>query len=299
LNSQEPKLIKVAHSPDSDDAFMFYALAEKKIDTKGLEFKIESAEIEKLNQVALREQLYDLTAISFHAYAYLSDKYQILRSGASMGGKNYGPRLISKKNDFDIPLWKAKQKLKIAVPGKLTSAYLCMQIYLQEYKQDFEPIFCHFDEVFDLLNVGAVDLSLLIHESQLSFQEQEFRLGLDLGRWWYEKHKDKFGKDLFMPLGCNAISRGLSLGLRSKVSALLKDSIRYALNNFDEALAYARDYSKHRLSDEAAKKYIEMYVNSSAVELSDNDLKSLEIMLNEARELGLVTNAPRIVIDPV
>lgn len=295
----DPKIIKVAHSPDSDDAFMFYAIAEKKIDTGNFEFEIESAEIEKLNQVALKSQTYDLTAISFHAYAYLSDKYQILKSGASMGGRDYGPRLISKKASSDIPSWKAKQKPKIAIPGKLTSAYLCMQIYFKEYKQEFEAVFCKFDEVFDLLKANTVDLALLIHESQLNFQNQDFKLAVDLGRWWFEKNKDKFGKELFMPLGCNVISRSLGYEYISEISKLLKSSIKYALDNFSEALEYARDFSKNRLDDEAAKKYIEMYVNSSSIELSENDIKSLEIMLKEAKEHALVTNSPEIVIDPI
>ena len=290
--------IKVAHSPDSDDAFMFYAIAKNKIDLGTYEFEITSDEIQKLNQQALEgssEQ--DIFAVSFHAYAYLADKYQILRPGASMGGENYGPRVVVRddfiKNDDGINKFDLSG-LRIAVPGELTSAYLCLQLYQKEKSvETFEPVFCSFDEVFDLLQSGKVDAALLIHESQLKYKEEKLSLLVDLGKWWYESNK------LQMPLGCNVIRRSLGEKAVKEISDILQRSIVYGLENFEETLEYARSFSNNGLSDEKAKEYINMYVNESTVSLSDDDIKSISLMLEKAYNSKLLNLDSKMSIDPI
>ena len=271
--------IRIAHSPDSDDAFMFYAIKHKKIDLRGYEFEISSDEIDVLNQAAIdsicQDPLMDLDvfAVSFHAYHYLKDHYAMLRSGASMAGSDYGPRLVSKNSTLI-------KQAKIAVPGKYTSAFLVLQIWLKEqYKNDIEPnfIFCSYNDVFPLLESGAVDASLLIHESQLKFQEQGYNLIVDLGKWWYETYTHS----LRMPLGCNVIRRSLGEQAISDIDSLLKESIEWGLKNFDEVLAYSRDFAQNGLDDAQAKHYIHMYVDESTVELTNNDLKSVELLLSK------------------
>ena len=265
----QTKTIKIAHSPDSDDAFMFYAIKEKKIDLKGYEFEISSDEIDILNNEALTEEFkYDIFAVSFHACAFLKEKFQILKSGASMGGKDYGPKLVRRKEvDHD-------GVMTIAVPGKLTSAYLVLKEWLKENNIEAEFLFCSYEDVFPLLDSGKVDASLLIHEAQLRYQELGYELITDLGIWWYEKTNG-----LNMPLGCNVIRKDLGKETINELEALLKESIEWGLANFEEVLDYSRKFADNKLNDEKAKKYIEMYVSDSTVELSSDDLKSIELLL--------------------
>jgi 1,4-dihydroxy-6-naphthoate synthase len=334
------KTIKIAHSPDSDDAFMFYAIQAKKIDLQGLDFEISSEEIGKLNEYALNPHTSpidaNIYAVSFHAYAYLADSYQILPSGASMAGKNYGPRLICKPVNLVPELFSkegAAQRLsmfglgqgiceratgvnpsvnedgertnnaeisqtqtvcKVAVPGRLTSAYLCLQIYAHEQNLEFEPIFCSFNEVFSLLESGEVDASLLIHESQLKYEENNCELMVDLGAWWQDYTKAKLGKPLSMPLGCNVIKRSLGAETIQKISNLLEASIRYGLANFDEALKYARNFANNGLSDEAARRYINMYVNEHSLSLQEDDIESINFMFKRAQDLSFIPIRPQI-----
>lgn len=284
--------IKVSHSPDSDDAFMFHAIANQKIDLQGLDFEIDSAEIQALNQLLFSAQeegrnsselLPDICAVSFHAYAHIADHYQILKPGASMGSGTHGPRLVAKPGTM-----KDLGALKVAVPGKLTSAYLCLRLYYSELGLDFEPVFCSFNEVFDLLGSGEVDASLLIHESQLKFEDQGFELLVDLGEWWHSYTAEKFGNGLAMPLGCNVIRRSLDEDLKLKISKLLHESIAYGLENFDETLDYSRKFSDNGLDDSKAKDYINMYVNQHTLGLSDEDLLSIKTMLYEGFEKGFI-----------
>jgi 1,4-dihydroxy-6-naphthoate synthase len=292
--------IRIAHSPDSDDAFMFYAIKHKKIDLRGYEFEIASGEIDVLNQAAINstlsathhpvtQPLYDVFAVSFHAYHYLKDNYAMLRSGASMAGKDYGPRLVGKAVNGE---WSTVNGMKIAVPGKYTSAFLALQIYLSEINSkniktvDRSPltvhpkfIFCSYNDVFPLLESGQVDASLLIHESQLKFQEQGYNLIVDLGAWWYEKYTPS----LRMPLGCNVIQRDLGEQVIADIDAMLKESIEWGLKNFDEVLAYSRDFAQNGLNDAQAEHYIHMYVDESTVQLTENDLKSVELMLSKVK----------------
>lgn len=286
------KLIKIAHSPDSDDAFMFYAIANRKVDLRGYKFEIDSAEIDKLNQQALNDETaYDIFAVSFHAYAYLADKFQILKPGSSMGGANYGPRVVAKQAVGPKPNFAG---MKIAIPGKLTSAYLCLSLYQSKLEGNFEPVFCSFDEVFDLLEQGKVDASLLIHESQLKIQENNLELLLDLGVWWYSKTDA-----MSMPLGCNVIRRDLGEDMIQEVSEILQESISYGLAHFDDALAYARNYSQNGLDDAKAEEYIHMYVNDQTVSLKDKDIDSIRLMLEEAYSQKLLNLETIPAIDPV
>lgn len=269
LSTSQSTKIKVAHSPDSDDAFMFYAIKFGKVDLHGFEFEIDSDEIDVLNQQAMQGGDYDIFAVSFHAYHYLKDRYKILRAGASMAGKDYGPRLVTNRK---IHL---NDNLKIAVPGKYTSAFLVLQAWLKTQMDKVpEYIFCSYNEVFDLLESGQVDASLLIHESQLKFQEQNLELIVDLGQWWFEKYH------LQMPLGCNVINRTLGEQTIESIDQILQNSIKWGLENFDEVLEYSRKFADNKLDDEAARRYINMYVNESTVALTEDDLKSIEILLS-------------------
>lgn len=298
--------IKIAHSPDSDDAFMFYAIKEKKIDLQGLEFEINSAEIETLNEAALcgndNTAMADIFAVSFHAYAYLCDRYQILKAGASMGGPDYGPRLVCKQHSLPTQTRNRDERnnkltnlngLKIAIPGKLTSAYLCLQLYDHTQRVSFEPVFCSFNEVFDLLEQGKVDASLLIHESQLKYADQGYQLLVDLGQWWHEQ------TGLSMPLGCNVIDRKLGQEIISKISQILQESIKYGLANFDEALSYARQFAQNGLSDIMAQEYIRMYVNEKTICLQDDDIRSVKLMLEQGQQYKLIDNKNSLVFDLV
>lgn len=268
------KTIRIAHSPDSDDAFMFYAIKHQKIDLRGYQFEISSDEIDVLNQAAISDSnLYDIFAVSFHAYHYLKDRYQFLKSGASMAGSDYGPRLVSKNSQLT-------KGMKIAIPGKYTSAFLALQIYLSKLNfinDDFQFQFCSYNDVFPLLESGAVDASLLIHESQLKFSEQGYKLIVDLGQWWYLTYTN----GLRMPLGCNVIRRDLGEQVISDIDALLKESIEWGLKNFDEVLAYSRSFANNGLDDTQAERYIHMYVDESTIQLTDNDLKSVELLLSK------------------
>jgi len=207
--------IHVAHSPDSDDAFMFYALAAGKIDTEGLTYVHELQDIESLNQRAMRGEL-EVTAVSIHAYAYLSDKYSLLPHGASMGDR-YGPRLVARE-----PADRSEVKGKrIAIPGPLTSAYLALQLY----EPDFTPVFMPFDAIEDAVVNGDVDMGLLIHEGQLTFAERGLHLVADMGEWWFQE------TGLPLPLGGNVVRKDLGPDLTRKVSRHLRDSIAYGLQH--------------------------------------------------------------------
>src|SRR5882724_8052307 len=215
----QQQTITVAHSPDSDDAFMFYGLATNKLDTGGILFKHVLKDIQTLNEEATRGT-YDVTAISFHAYAYVSDKYALLPHGASIGD-NYGPVVVASEEMDPAELSKAK----IAVPGTLTSAFLTLRLYNPDFKYEVVP----FDQIIDVVREGRCDAGLLIHEGQLFYQNLGLKKVLDLGEWWHD-HTD----GLPLPMGGNAIRRKLGKETISEVSDLLKQSIRYSLDNRED-----------------------------------------------------------------
>src|SRR6187399_183325 len=214
------RTISVAHSPDSDDAFMFYGLATNKLETDGLKFEHTLKDIQSLNEDA-RNGVYDVTAISFHAYAYVADKYALLPHGASIGDK-YGPILVSKEPRDASEI----STMKIAIPGELTSAYLALRIYNSE----FEYVVMPFDEIIDAVQKGDVDAGLLIHEGQLFYNQLGLHKVLDLGEWWHDK------TGLPLPMGGNVIRRDLGPELMQQVSKYLHQSIVYSMDNREDAL---------------------------------------------------------------
>src|SRR5688572_24206423 len=220
--------ITVAHSPDSDDAFMFYGLATHKLDTGALTFTHVLKDIQTLNEEAMRGT-YDVSAISFHAYAYIADKYVLLPHGASIG-ENYGPVLVSREltKAEDIP------RLKIAVPGILTSAFLALKIFSSDFEYEVVP----FDKIIEAVQSGRCDAGLLIHEGQLFYESIGLHKILDLGEWWHEK------TGLPLPMGGNAIRRDLGAEIIQQVSDCLRDSIRYSLANREDALEYAMQFAR-------------------------------------------------------
>lgn len=282
------KTLKISHSPDSDDAFMFYAIKHKKIDTKGFDFEFSADEIAVLNQKALAcDKNYDILAVSFHALAYIQDTYTYLNSGASMAGSDYGPRLVSKR-DIDIT-----KPCTIAIPGRLTSAYLVLRLYeaiskgavwddtlkinldaCEKSRENFRARFCPYNEVFDLIESGEVDAALLIHEAQLKYQELGYRLIVDLGAWWYRETQG-----LRMPLGTNAIRKDLGEDFISEFDNMLKSSIEWGLHNLDEVLDYSRKFADNKLDDQSALNYINMYVDKSTISLSVGDKLSIRKLL--------------------
>lgn len=264
--------IHVAHSPDSDDAFMFYALAAGKIDTEGLTYVHELQDIESLNQRALRGEL-EVTAVSIHAYAYLSDQYALLPHGASMGDR-YGPRLVARK-----PTTRAEVKGKrIAIPGPLTSAFLALQMY----EPDFIPVFTQFDLIEDAVVNGDVDMGLLIHEGQLTFGDRGLHLVADMGEWWFQE------TGLPLPLGGNVIRKNLGVELTRKVSRHLRDSIAYGLDNRVSALDHAMQFARG-LDRAKADAFVGMYVNDWTLDYGARGREAVRLFLERGVALGLVT----------
>ena len=264
--------IHVAHSPDSDDAFMFYALAAGTIDTEGLTYVHELQDIETLNQRALKGEL-EVTAVSIHAYAYISEQYALLPHGASMGDR-YGPRLVAR-----TPATRADVKGKrIAIPGPLTSAYLALQMY----EPDFIPIFTPFDLIEDVVVSGDVDMGLLIHEGQLTFGDRGLHLVADMGEWWFGE------TGLPLPLGGNVIRKDLGTDLTRKVSRHLRDSIAYGLDHRMAALDHSMQYARG-LDRSKADTFVGMYVNDWTLDYGDRGREAVRLFLQKGVELGLVT----------
>lgn len=268
--------IHVAHSPDSDDAFMFYALAENKIETDGLEFTHVLKDIETLNRDALNEK-YEISAVSIHAYAYLADKYALMGSGASMG-ENYGPMVVAKKG-LNLKPSDIKNK-KIAIPGTLTTAYLALKIF----EPNFEHIVVPFDQILDFVAAGKADAGLIIHEGQLQYQDLGFDLVLDLGKWWSEKTGG-----LPLPLGGNAVRRNLGPEMMHKLARIQKESIAYGLNHRKDALAHAMKYARD-LTPENADTFVGMYVNDRTLDYKDDGRKAVQLILDMAFEKKIIPN---------
>ncbi|MCS7171119.1 MAG: ABC transporter substrate-binding protein [Aquificaceae bacterium] len=263
--------IRIAHSPDSDDAFMFYALTESKIDTEGFEIEHVLADIETLNKEALKGT-YEVSAVSFHAYPYIADKYLVLPSGGSVGD-GYGPIVVVKEN---LESLKAK---RVGVPGKLTTAFLMLKLY----EPNFEEVVLPFDHVLDAVEKGDVDAGLVIHEGQLSYQDRGLKIFLDLGRWWKEK------TDLPLPLGCNVIRKDLGMENIRKFEGLMKRSIEYALNNPEEALNFARKYAREIKEDgEKTKRFVSMYVNQRTLDYGEDGKRAVRLMLQMGVERGII-----------
>ena len=264
--------IHVAHSPDSDDAFMFYALAAGKIDTEGLTYVHELQDIETLNHRAMRGEL-EVTAVSIHAYAYLSDKYALLPHGASMGDR-YGPRLVAR-----TPMTRADIRGKrIAIPGMLTSAYLALRIF----EPKFEPIVTPFDQIEDAGVQGKADVGLLIHEGQLTFGDQGLHLIQDLGEWWYGE------TGLPLPLGGNVVRKDLGDDLTRKISRHLHDSIAYGLEHRTAALDHSMQFARG-LDRSKADTFVGMYVNEWTLDYGPRGRKAVREFLQRGVDTGFIT----------
>jgi 5,8-dihydroxy-2-naphthoate synthase len=267
-----PRTIRVAHSPDSDDAFMFWALAANKIDTGDLRFEHELQDIETLNRRAMAGEL-DVTAVSIHAYAYLSARYALLPHGASMG-EGYGPRIVSQKTLRPGDL----AGKRIAVPGTLTSAYLALKMYQPGWEGEVVP----FDRIIEHVAEGRADAGLIIHEGQLTFQEAGLHLVADLGEWWAEETGG-----LPLPLGGNVIRRDLGDDLLLEVSQVLHASIAYGLKHRREALRHARNYGRG-LTDAQTDEFVGMYVNQRTLDYGEDGRRAVQLFLDRGFEAGLI-----------
>jgi 1,4-dihydroxy-6-naphthoate synthase len=269
--------IHVAHSPDSDDAFMFYALASGKIDTEGLTYVHELQDIETLNQRALKGEL-EVTAVSIHAYAYLTDRYALLPHGASMGDR-YGPRLVARQ-----PMTRADLRDKrVAIPGPLTSAYLALRLF----EPHFEPIFTPFDQIEDAVVDGKVDVGLLIHEGQLTFGDRGLHLVQDLGEWWFGE------TGLPLPLGGNVIRKDLGEDLTRKISRHLRDSIKYGLDHRTAALDHSMQFARG-LERGKADTFVGMYVNDWTLDYGDRGRQAVRQFLKRGVEDGVITHEAKV-----
>ena len=286
----EPIHIHVGHSPDPDDAFMFHALANDKIDTGPYVFHHELQDIEALNRRAFNAEL-ELTAVSLHGYAYLTDTYALCACGASMGD-NYGPMVVTRE---PMPQGDLQGK-KIAVPGTLTTAFLTLNLCLQgrpetptkeahtvgnagTFSYEVHP----FDEILNVVERGDADAGLIIHEGQLTYANQGLHLVVDLGKWWMEQ------TGLPLPLGANAIRKNLGLERMHEVTRYLKQSIQYGLDHRDEALAHALQYGRdldHRKADE----FVGMYVNDWTIDFGERGREAVALLLNRGHEAGLIPN---------
>lgn len=263
--------IVCAHSPDSDDAYMFYALATGKIRSPLVEFRHVLGDIQTLNQKA-REGEYELTAVSYHAYPYIADKYALMAAGSSVGD-GYGPMVVAL-----APMAVASLKGKrIAVPGKLTTAYLTLRLM----QPDFEAVVVPFDKILDAVGNREAEAGLVIHEAQLTHVRSGFHTIVDLGRWW----KEKYG--LPLPLGANVLRRGLSPEVAHECCRMMRESIQYALDHREEALAYAMQFARD-LEVAQAEKFVGMYVNHFTVDCGDLVPKAAQQLLDMGHAAGLI-----------
>ena len=271
------KTITVAHSPDSDDAFMFYGLATHKLETEGIKFEHTLKDIQSLNEDA-KNGVYDVTAISFHAYAYVADKYALLPHGASIGDK-YGPIVVAKEPRSPDEI----SGMKIAVPGELTSAYLALRLF----DQDFEHVVVPFDQIIDAVQKGEADAGLLIHEGQLFYKQMGLDKVLDLGEWWHEK------TGLPLPMGGNAIRRDLGPEMMKRVSRHLHESIKYSLENREDALQYAMQFARD-MAPEMADRFIAMWVNDLTLDYGERGKQAGRLLLSEGHKAGIIPNEVQV-----
>ena len=269
--------ITVAHSPDSDDAFMFYGLATKKVRVPGLRFSHTLCDIETLNRKA-QEAVYDVTAISFHAYPYIQDHYALISCGGSVG-EGYGPIIVSSR---PFTQTEVKRK-KIAVPGTLTTAYLALKLFAPGIEVEVVP----FDQIIPQILEGKHEAGLIIHEGQLTYDKPGLHRVVDLGKWW------KKVTGLPLPLGGNAIRRSLGPEVIASVTQALRDSIQYALDHREEALAYAMQFARD-LDTQLADKFVGMYVNERTLDYGNDGREAIRRLLDMGHKAGIIPQAPRV-----
>jgi 1,4-dihydroxy-6-naphthoate synthase len=272
--------ITIAHSPDSDDAFMFYGLATNKVQVSGLRFSHTLCDIQTLNQKAMQDEqgVYDVTAISFHAYPYIQDRYALMTCGGSVG-EGYGPIIVATKA---ISSSEIKQKM-IAIPGKLTTAYLALQLFAPGIETEIVP----FDQIIPSGLSGKYEAGLIIHEGQLTYDRSGLHRIVDLGKWWMQM------TGLPLPLGGNAIRRSLGRELIASVSAALRDSIQYALDHREQALAYAMQFARD-LDPQMADKFVGMYVNERTLDYGPDGKEAIRRVLDMGHRAGIIPIEPRV-----
>ncbi|HEX8184428.1 MAG TPA: MqnA/MqnD/SBP family protein [Blastocatellia bacterium] len=269
--------ITLGHSPDPDDAFMFYALAADKINTHGLSFRHIIEDIETLNRRAMNAEL-DVTAVSIHAYSHVLDHYALLTSGASMGD-NYGPLVIAREPMSVDEL----RNVKIAIPGEMTTAYLTLRLFAGDVKTTVIP----FDKIMDAVEQGEVDAGLLIHEGQLTYAARGFNKVVDLGEWW----KSETG--LPLPLGGNAIKKSLGPELIDRVSDLLRESIQYGLEHRETAVRHSMKYGRG-MEESLTDKFVGMYVNDYTIDYGEQGREAVRVLLERAHEAGIIPRPVRL-----
>ncbi len=276
------RLIRLGHSPDPDDAFMFHALADELIPTDGFRFEHVLRDIETLNDWAKEGRL-EVTAVSVHAYAYLSDTYRLLPHGASMG-EQYGPMVVVREGARIDPA--ELPNLRVAIPGVLTSAFLELQLAVGRIA---DPVIVPFDRILDVVEAGEVDAGLVIHEGQLTYQTQGLRSIIDLGEWWHE-----LTGGLPLPLGANAVRRDLDEGdTMPRLSRILRDSIAYGLEHRQAALAYAEGFGRG-LDRGLADRFVGMYVNERTLDYGEDGRAAVAELLRRGHEAGLIDRAPLV-----
>ena len=277
--SASTREITIAHSPDSDDAFMFYALATNKVRVPGLRFTHTLCDIETLNQKAREgEGVYDVTAISFHAYPYIQDNYALMPCGGSVGD-GYGPMIVAMQG-FSPSEVKHK---KIAIPGRLTTAYLALRLFAPGIETEVVP----FDQIIPQVVEGKYEAGLIIHEGQLTYSKAGLQRIVDLGKWWLKI------TGLPLPLGGNAIRRRLGPELTAKVSDALRDSIQYALDHRDEALAYAMQFARD-VDPQLADKFVGMYVNERTLDYGPDGREAVRRLLDMGYKAGIIPREARV-----
>jgi len=274
----EVREIKIAHSPDSDDAFMFYGLATNKIRVPGYKFSHTLTDIEALNHRAMTDQFYDVTAISFHAYPYIQDNYTLMACGGSVGD-SYGPMIVATKA---YTLDEVK-KLRIAVPGTLTTAYLTLKLFAPE----IETVTVEFDKIIPAVVSGEFDAGLIIHEGQLTYGRDGLKKILDLGVWWHEQ------TGLPLPLGGNAIRRSLGPAVQLIATNALRDSIQHALDHRDAALEYAMQFARD-LDTSLANRFVGMYVNERTLNYGDDGREAIKKILEMGYERGIIPHKAHV-----
>jgi 1,4-dihydroxy-6-naphthoate synthase len=271
------RTVRIAHSPDSDDAFMFYALTQGILDTEGLDVRHVLNDIETLNQAAF-DGTYDITAISFHAYAYLHDRYRIMPSGASFGD-GYGPVIVARGGIAPAAL----AGTRVAVPGALTTATLALGLWCRHHGIEVETAVVPFDRILDVVAAGEYDAGVVIHEGQLTYGDEGLALVDDLGVWWQRE------TGLPLPLGCNGIRRDLPVEVQHRLCRLLRQSIDYALDHRSEALGYAIRYARGLEDDlERSDRFVGMYVNEWTRSYGETGRRAVQLLLDRGHEAGLL-----------
>jgi 1,4-dihydroxy-6-naphthoate synthase len=275
--SAKTRTISIAHSPDSDDAFMFYALATNKVRVPGMKFTHTLCDIETLNRKAI-EGVYDVTAISFHAYPYIQQRYALMSCGGSVG-EGYGPMIVA-AHAYSLAEIKTR---RIAVPGTMTTAYLVLKLFAPKIQTEVVP----FDQIIPRVLEGKCDAGLIIHEGQLTYAKSGLHRILDLGQWWREK------QGLPLPLGGNAIRRELGAETIAGISDALRRSIRYALEHREQALVYAMQFARD-LDPQMADKFVGMYVNERTLDYGEDGREAVRRLLELGCKAGVITTRPKV-----